>query len=470
MSNVGKTIKAAGNNIIKNSNNNIPSKRQPSNQKKRTNINNNTNNTNINDNSSNNIKRKKPTTPSINQRDRNILLVNGPNGMPGNGLWCQMPKQKEIIQDKPYESIIPKIKAEAELLLDPEKAADKKLIAELKNQIKDLSLKLQEINLKYSDAEFRAQRAENLQKMAVAELQNKKDEYNDMHENALNMENSVESLNEALNNAKKEINRLQTELNNEINNNKKLNEKIQELLIEKDKNNYFNSEEIVKMQKNISQLNIEKENLIKIIQTKTNKESEANIEILTNQLKEKEKILKSMEITMNKALNENAELKRKLNSEESSKNQLNNIIAKKNAINEDLKAQLESMKVYIDSNQKEVKWNKSKVNQKDSNIKLMKEKLKQKDEEIKNLNNKIIILNKKINKKKENTEGNNNNNENKYLSKDIDNLKNNEQKILNKEDGTKEVIIPVKAKPFLFGPEPSDFEYVDQELEKDIFG
>ena len=53
---------------------------------------------------------------------------------------------------------IPKIKAETELLLDPEKIADKELIAELKNQIKDLNLKLQDINLKYSDAEFRTQR------------------------------------------------------------------------------------------------------------------------------------------------------------------------------------------------------------------------------------------------------------------------------------------------------------------------
>ena len=113
MSNVGKTIKTAGNNIIKN-NNNIPHKRQPSNQKKKTNINSSSNsNTNINNNSSSNTKRKKPNTPSINQRERNILLVQGPNGMPGNGLWCQMPKQKEIIQDKPYESIIPKIKADA---------------------------------------------------------------------------------------------------------------------------------------------------------------------------------------------------------------------------------------------------------------------------------------------------------------------------------------------------------------------
>ena len=274
MSNIGKKIKTAGNDIVKNCINNKSSKSQASNLIKNNSINKNKNNLN-------NYKKRKPSTPSINQREKNILLVQEPNSMPGNGLWCHIPKQKELVQEKPYESVIPKIKAEAEQLIDAEKSADKKLISELKNQIKDLSLKLQEINLKYSDAEFRAQRAENLHKIAMVELQNKNDEYKDIHENALYMENNVESLNEALNNAKKEISRLKSELNNEIENNKNLNLKIQELLIEKDKNLYVNSEEMTKMKNNISQLNIEKENLIKTTQTKTNKENEANIEILS---------------------------------------------------------------------------------------------------------------------------------------------------------------------------------------------
>ena len=410
-------------------------------------------------------KKKSPLTPSINQRERNILLMQDPSGIPGNGLWCQIPNKNR--EEKPYESIIPKIKAESQLLLDPEKAADKKLITELKNQIKDLSLKLQEVTLKYSDAEFRAQRAENLQKIANEELQNKKDEYNDIHENAMNMENNVESLNEALNNAKKEITRLQTELNCELELNKKLNSQIEELLKEKDKNNHFTSEEQIKLQKTIAQLNTEKENLLKIIQSKVNSESSANIETLNSKLKEKERILNAMEITMNKALNENAELKRRLNLEENNKIQLNNIIAKKNQNCEELKSQIESMKSYVNSNLKEVEWNKSKINQKEVNIKLMKEKLKTKEEEIKQLNNKIAILNKKLKAKKE--LNNNANNINEENDKN-ENLIKAKQKIINNEDGSKEIIIPVKAKPFLFGPEPADFEYEDKDLEKDIFG
>ena len=101
MSNIHKKIKNAGNNIIKNTNininKNIPS--QPvrnqiihkSNKIK--NIQSSNNNTNIN----NGIKQKKkmPLTPSINQREKNILLMQDPSGIPGNGLWCKIP-QKNI--------------------------------------------------------------------------------------------------------------------------------------------------------------------------------------------------------------------------------------------------------------------------------------------------------------------------------------------------------------------------------------
>ena len=122
-------------------------------------------------------------------------------------------------------------------------------------------------------------------------------------------------------------------INNESEINKKLNEQIEQLLKEKDKNNHFTNEEQIKLQNTIKQLNTEKENLLKIIQTKVNSEANLNIENLSSKLKEKERILKAMEITMNKALNENAELKRRLSLEENNKVQLNNIIAKKNQNN-----------------------------------------------------------------------------------------------------------------------------------------
>ena len=163
-----------------------------------------------------------------------------------------------------------------------------------------------------------------------------------------------------------------------------------------------------------------------------------------------------MEISMNKALNENLELKKKLAQEEQNKNLLNSIINKKNNINEELKIQIESMKLCVDNNIQKEKWNKSKINQKDSNIKLMKDKLAQKDEEIQKLNKKIEFLNKKLkNKKNSNTSLNEINN---------DNLQN------QNENNPKEILIPVKAKPQLFGSEINNYDYQDPDLEKDIFG
>ena len=97
------------------------------------------------------------------------------------------------------------------------------------------------------------------------------------------------------------------------------------------------------------------------------------------------------------------------------------------------------------------------MNQKDSNIKMMKDKLAQKDEEIQKLNKKIENLNKKL-KNKTN------------VINEIKELNDINEVIHQNPDSSKEVLIPVKAKPQLFGPDPKDFDYQDPDLEKDIFG
>ena len=112
------------------------------------------------------------------------------------------------------------------------------------------------------------------------------------------------------------------------------------------------------------------------------------------------------------------------------------------------------MKTYIDNHSEQNKWNKVKINQKDSNIKVMKDKLTQKDEEIAKLNKKIENLNKKL----KNNKSNNN------LSNENDNMKN------EKNSNANEILVPVKAKPQLFGPETNVYDYQDADLEKDIFG
>ena len=458
MSQQGKKIKTAGSNIISN---NIKIINNPENITKGKNITTYSNNTN---NSSyipknktpNNAKNRriKPSTTNLNQRENNILLMQGSTGIQGNGLWCQMPKKK-VEEDKPYVSIIPQIKEESKFIYDTEKLIDKKLIENLKSQVIDLTSKLQEKIVKLSDAEFRAERSEKLKKIIEDDLKSKISELSEYKESAIDMKNDNESLNEALNSAKKEIARLQNELNIESSKNKELNNKLSEFMIDKDKNNHLNSEEISKLQNNISKLQNEKANLIKMIQEKnTEISTNFNEEDYKQKLLNKEKILKTMETTMNKLLQENAELKKRLLQEDQNKAQLNSIINKKNNVNEDLKAQIESMKTYIDNHSEQNKWNKVKINQKDSNIKVMKDKLTQKDEEIAKLNKKIENLNKKL---KINKSNNN-------LSNENDNMKN------EKDSNTNEILVPVKAKPQLFGPETNVYDYQDADLEKDIFG
>ena len=446
MSNIGKKIKTAGSNII-NSNIHINNKNQ--NNSKNISI---YSNSNINKSSISNVNNKtkqkpKPSTCNPNQRERNIILMQEPSGIQGGGLWCQAPRKKVEEEEKPYVSIIPQIKEETKLLFDTEKMIDKKLIDNLRAQISELSSRLNEKIKNYTDAQFRAERAENLN-----------EELKTYKESSIEMQQDIESLNEALNSAKKEISRLQNELNEECAKNKELNNKLSELLIDKDKDKYLNNDEVTKLQKRIAQLIDEKENLMKVIHSKNdNYNNKFNEENLNQQLRDKDKILKSMEITMNKALAENLELKKKLAQEEQTKAQLNNIITKKNNINEDLKTQVEAMKICVGNNLQEAKWNKSKMNQKDSNIKMMKDKLAQKDEEIQKLNKKIENLNKKLKNKKNGT------NETKEV--------NDANEVVHQNpDNSKEVLIPVKAKPQLFGPDPKDFDYQDPDLEKDIFG
>ena len=83
------------------------------------------------------------------------------------------------------------------------------------------------------------------------------------------------------------------------------------------------------MHKIIEQLNTENERLSNIVNNNNGDNNNGfNEENCIQQLKNKYKILKTMEIAMSKALNENLELKKNYQ-EEQNKNLLNNIINKK---------------------------------------------------------------------------------------------------------------------------------------------
>ena len=315
MSDIGKKIKIAGSTIV---NPNIHIMKKPSNNRKSANIyqNNNIKNNNIHNNINNNnnisdnkiIQKPKPLTSNLNQRERNIILMKDSTGIQGSGLWCQAPKKKIIEEEKPYISIIPQIREETKYIFDTEKIVDKRLIENLKSQISDLSNQLNEKISKYTDAQFRAERAENLKKMSEEELKLKNEELQSYKESSIEMQQDVESLNGALNNAKKEISRLQNELNEENIKNKELNNKIAEFLINKDKYTFESNDEINKLHRIIEQLNTENERLSNILNNNNgNNNNGFNEENYKQQLRDKDKILKTMEIAMNKALNENLE-------------------------------------------------------------------------------------------------------------------------------------------------------------------
>ena len=442
MSNLSKTIKIAGNNIIS-KNILITSKPQSHMKLNRDII---AKKINSFDDSKNenktSLKKKARSSSNLKQNEKNFILVHDSSGIQGGGLWCQAQKIYPNEKDTSYVSILPKLNSKPNL--DAESYVDKKLIENLRIQIKDLTHKLSDKIAKYTDAEYRAERANNLKKIMEENLNTKEQELKTYRENNIQMKIEIESLNNALSNAKKEINRLQNELNEEYKKNKELNSKIT------NKEQFFSSDEINKLQKTISQLSSEKEGLKKLIESNNFSYSCGfTQEDCKQQLRDKDKILKTMEMTMNKALNENYHLKKKLTLEEQNKSQLNCIINKKNNLNEELKTQIRTMKVYFDNNLQEVKWNQNKINQKDLNIKIMKDKLIQKDEEIKKLNKKIEFLNKKLKIKCKND---------------------NEIKIEEKKIEEKEKLIPVSPNPKLFGPDYQNYDYVDKELEKDIFG
>lgn len=352
----------------------------------------------------------------------NVILMRDNVSSPGTGLWCQ-----KTNVDQPYESIIPKLNKE-NLSIDPEKEVDKKLIAQLKIQINDLTTQLQSQIAKCYDAEFRASRAENNLQTYIDQVKEKTSELTESESKSQSLESTVSSLTEALSNAKKEILRLNNELKTEIENSKILSQNIQNMMIEKERNNYQNSTEMNNLVQKIQTMTTEKENLMKIIQTKTLAENNMEIQNAQKTIDEKEKMLRAMETAMNKAINENAENKRRLTVEENNKYKLNEILKKKKEKISNLEEQLKGYQDYMNTYGNEVKWNQNQISQKDSQIKIIKDKLKQKDDLIAKLNKKIETLNKKLQEKQ----------------KDVENTK------------EKDNLVEVQAKPFLFGPEKGE--------------
>jgi chromosome segregation ATPase len=319
-----------------------------------------------------------------------LMLVRDIQGTQGNGLWCvntdKINKKTTTInnlnlnpsdlKDMKSNTTSNKIFVSNNPNLELELEFEKKKINQLKNQIEELNIKLNTAITKCSDVEFRANRAENNKQTYMQLCEKKSIEIQELTEKLENLENSVINLNEALNNSRKEISRLQTEIQSESEKSKRLSEMYQNSIIENERKHSILNSELNNLNNKLQQVNLEKENFIKFNRNYNNQEKTNEFTNLQKLLDEKESILKLTESQMRTYGNENAELKRKLISEETMKSKLNEIIKKKKAKIEKLKDDLKSYKGAMETYTNEVKWNQDLVLQRDNQIKIFKDKLK----------------------------------------------------------------------------------------------
>jgi len=372
----------------------------------------------------------------------NLMLVRDIKGTQGNGLWCVNTNQKNTSSNNSHANKLnlketkgPQICNGYNTLqmnnpnLELELELEKKKINQLKNQIEELTVKLNTAVTKFSDAEFRANRAENNKQTYLQLCEKKSIENQELTEKLEILENSSINLNEAFNNSRKEITRLQTELQSETEKSKRLSEMYQTSIIENERKHSIMNTEINNIFHKLQQVNLEKENFIKINRNYNDQGKNNEFTNLQKLLEEKENILKLTESQMRTYGNENAELKRKLNAEEGMKTRLNEIIKKKKAKIEKLKEDLKSYKGAMETYTNEVKWNQDLVLQRDNQTRVLKEKMKMLEDQ------------------------------NEKFKKEIQKLKEMKTPCANYNaiDENSEEMKKINPRPYLFGPETEEF-------------
>jgi chromosome segregation ATPase len=347
--------------------------------------------------------------------NKNPILMRDVSSLPGNGLWCINTEKKRKPSAKKDISTLntnPNLDIEAEF--------NKKIADALKFQVNDLTKKLQMALNSNAELEYNYNRLNGTKEDLDEKCKNYIEQINDQKERIDTLENNIINLNEALSNAKKEINRLMNENKLECEKTNNIYDMYQGIVIEKERKENAHNKEIQALKNKIEADRLDKENLMRTIQRRDGNIPPEN--------EEKDYITKTNENNLHRFINENAELRKKISNEEVNKSKLNEIIKKKKEKIKQLKEELKGYKDVMSSYSNDARWNQDLVAQKDQQIKILKEKLKKLEEENKNLSLKIEKM--KIKKPVSSTS----------------------TKCIN----TLEEIIPVKAKPYLFGPETPD--------------
>jgi chromosome segregation ATPase len=370
------------------------------------------------------LKKAGTTVVSTNSTTKNLKAPILTKGNPGNGLWCintESTKKAGVDDLSTYTGIK---STYGNPNLDIESEFEKKIIDHLKFQVNDLNKKLIVALQKADGADYNLQKALTVKDEYIAKYEEIKAEALEQREKIDTLENTVMSVNEALNNAKKEINRLINENRVECEKSKNYYEMYQSLMLEKERRENSLTQEINALKGKIQQERHEKENIFKTIKDNTGNKPFDSVD--PKDLREKELQLKINENNVNKLFNENCEIRKKLTAEEAKSSKLNELVRKKKEKLKGLKDELKSYKDAMVSYTSDVKWNQDLVLQRDSQIKVLKEKIKKMEEEMKKMSE-------KVKSKKPNA------------SVDI------------KQPPVDEDIVPVKSRPFLFGPEGPDY-------------
>jgi chromosome segregation ATPase len=358
------------------------------------------------------------------EKERDLLLMNGNQNTPGNGLWCVNLGNKN--EDR-YSSqlnthttnmmtgiISPNLEVDLEI--------ERKMISQLRYQVQDLNAKLHSALNKCAEAEYKANRAENTKQNYEEMIEQREIQVKECEEKVDTYENTIINLNEALSNAKKEIMRLQSENSNLNEKKEKYYAMYQNLVLDKERKESSMSQEITNLMLKLQMTNNEKENLIRSVRNHSQQSNETTS--YQKLLDDKESTIRLNDTQLNKLINENADLKRKMGVEEVFKSKLNEIIKKKKEKLTGIKEELRSYKEAMGQYNNDVKWNQELVLQRDNQIKVFKEKIRKLEEEV---------------KKK-------------------DQIKNkNKKEIYTQDEIPEDDVSQVKARPFLFGPEKDEF-------------
>lgn len=300
-------------------------------------------------------------------------------------MWClEMEKKQDLKQlsnnDKHYDSDAIKnilVNSSKEINDNFLVKTDKKVIEQLKLQVEDLVVKLENCLGRYYESEYKARKAEEKSELYNEVTEKKIKENKELQEEFKNLDEKFQNLSIALNNAKNEIVRLNREIELKDVNYEELKKDFENYKNEILEKEIFNQKEKEQFLAQIEERNIalESKQYIKMspLRSPITNSLTSNLQLESNLNKTNIQSSFSQDDLLKFQL-EIVDLKKKIQDEETNKTKFNEILKKKKDKNKLLKIDIEKLIHLFQECGKEVKWKQDLVTQKNSMIKILKEK------------------------------------------------------------------------------------------------